>query len=699
MASKTLVALLFSSLFTSISSFEKVENLPDTYCITYLSTYLVPVSGVNNGPASEPTSRLITQGNTFPDTTIQDATLGIPTQVVESSVLETFDPSVPSSLYNSLSLPIDEPTSTPTKEPPVFLTTSLPPDSETSTPEPGPGGRAVIFRVVPSSQDTKRTFYRRALGGYVGSQTDLCDDALVFNLFRGRLFEGNAPIYYDGESYKELRGQTESLPAGAITTTFDDDGGYVQFVSSSLPDGRAGFCQVPSSGQVYLTFGASPSNCVPVRLAVVGVEECLDEAPKSVEPVFTEPTSIGAPVTEDIPRTESFPTTSVRFANSSTIGVNFPVGPTRSSVLSFATIGTDEDIDLPTVPILPTSTVEGSSLTDVAPIDDPTTEPVFPPEETTVLISSGSEIEPILASETSTVGSELETSITVDTSVAGTETADTTDTETTTTEATTAPNTTTTGDSTTIGDTTTVEYTTTATGTTDTEITTLETTITTAPDTTTADTTTTEPTTTAAPAFQRACPREINGIDLFNNAEYFDDQTRQINVPFDVGLFGEFGRTIYVSDNGLVTINSAEGAWAYANTNMPVNYLPPLTIFSYWDDMDIDRSLGHQVTYEVADDPQEGPVVRIDWCVGSYPREGGYNHWTLSLYERNPGRVLIKYDSTAKKGSSATVGLQNRNRGMFKQFSINTVNSITDSTILDFRTFDDGRTDIYRYGF
>jgi hypothetical protein len=191
----------------------------------------------------------------------------------------------------------------------------------------------------------------------------------------------------------------------------------------------------------------------------------------------------------------------------------------------------------------------------------------------------------------------------------------------------------------------------------------------------------------------------INGIDLFIGETYYDDKVRPINSPFDVGLYGEYGRTLYVSDNGQVTINDASGAWMYANGNLPASQVAPITIFTYWDDMDIDRSLGHQITYEIADNPVDGKVLKIDWCVGSYPREGGYNHWTLSLYERRPGQVMITYDSTAKKGSSATVGVQNRNKGFFKQFSINTPNSVTDKTIIEFLTREDGGTDVYRYGY
>lgn len=115
--------------------------------------------------------------------------------------------------------------------------------------------------------------------------------------------------------------------------------------------------------------------------------------------------------------------------------------------------------------------------------------------------------------------------------------------------------------------------------------------------------------------------------------------------------------------------------------------------------MDIQRARGHQVTYEVVDSPNEGKILEIDWCVGTYPRTGGYNHWTLSLYERKRGVVIVTYDSTVNKGESVTVGVQNLNRGFFRQFSHNNFNSVTSYTILEFHTFAAGGTDIYRYGY
>ncbi|CAG7559549.1 unnamed protein product [Fusarium equiseti] len=702
MASKSLISLLLSSFITSSFAFQDSKDLPETYCVTYLSTYLVPISDATTGHSSEESS------------------------VILSPIVDDF---LSTTLDTIIAVPTDDPFSTSLDGGDIVVTTSVPQDTDTLNPEPtadptapapAPGGRSIIFRIVPNSDDTKRIkrgILERDLGGVVGSQSDLCSEAIVFSLSQGRLFADESPIYYNGESYKELGGQTGPAPDNAITTTFVDDGGYIQFVNTDLPNGRAGFCQVASSGQVYITFGFAPPNCVPVRLAAVGVEECVDGASTSatdttsirtritsivqdltessgapiatsLDPILTDPATIDIPVTEDLPETRPFPTTSVRFSNTSTTSIRLPVAPTFSSVLSFVTI--DSSVEVPNLP---------TSLSEVDPIDIPSTQTTFPSEETptsrvaaepedttgssgidiiddptaTTDVSSTLETDDAFVSETSTAESEPPTTIIsvfpvtnsdIETATT-TETSEGSGTDTITTGTTTAE-------------------------------------ITTAPDTTTADTTSADPTTTAEPeppVFQRACPLAINGVDLFAGADYVNDESRPIDVPFDVGLFGEYARKIYVSDNGQVTINSDYGAWEHINTPLPAQQIAPLTIFTYWDDMEINRALGHQVTYELIDDPHTGKILKVDWCVGTFSQTEGYNHWTLSLFERSPGLVMVNYDSIVKKGESATVGVQNRNKGFFRQWSHNTGFSITDHTVMEFQTNDDGRTSIVLYGY
>ncbi|RKK20266.1 hypothetical protein BFJ65_g6964 [Fusarium oxysporum f. sp. cepae] len=159
---------------------------------------------------------------------------------------------------------LTEPIVTPSLSATDITSSTLP----TSTGVVEPPGRSVIFLVqAPSNQ--KRDIKKREIGGFVGADNpDVCTFALTFNLAEGQLFVNGLPTSYVGEDYKALGVQDEdSFVQGSITKTFGTTGRTLFFKNSGLPNGEAGFCQ-DSSGQVYITFSASPPGCVPVTLGV-----------------------------------------------------------------------------------------------------------------------------------------------------------------------------------------------------------------------------------------------------------------------------------------------------------------------------------------------------------------------------------------------------------------------------------------------
>lgn len=128
-------------------------------------------------------------------------------------------------------------------------------------------GELVILRVVTDVPENER-LRRRDIGGFIGSQSGICDNADIFTLLDGQLLAGGNPAYYNGEGFKVLRAQGRT-PSGAITRTFTRDGNKLRFQSSRFPPGEAGFCQTPSDGQVYITFSSEPAGCIPVTILVV----------------------------------------------------------------------------------------------------------------------------------------------------------------------------------------------------------------------------------------------------------------------------------------------------------------------------------------------------------------------------------------------------------------------------------------------
>lgn len=221
---------------------------PASWCFTYLSDILVPLSALQGNPAP-------TEGGA------QAATL---------SALSESQP-------EPETIPLHETTLNPTSPAP---TSSSPPTPVTvpasgSSPTPSfPALRQIILFIYPSVGDRRRKLNTRADTGFlnndVAERQQQCDNATVFTLASGQLSDSGSPIYYlPGDSYKELR-SAGPLPYGAISTNFTIDKGVLEFSNSSLPGGEAGFCEDAATGSIYLTFTSSPLGCEPVFLASYG---------------------------------------------------------------------------------------------------------------------------------------------------------------------------------------------------------------------------------------------------------------------------------------------------------------------------------------------------------------------------------------------------------------------------------------------
>ncbi|UZP46417.1 hypothetical protein NXS19_014229 [Fusarium pseudograminearum] len=140
-----------------------------------------------------------------------------------------------------------------------------------------PTGRLAILQIVTPRNKRCSINRGQTTNGFVGIDNPAsCAFATTFNLAEGQLFQDGVPVYYSGESYKELAGQELAAPedptSRAITKFFEDVGRLV-FRNSGLPSGSAGFCQTPD-GVVYLTFTSGPSGYKTVNLLVYDVSQC-----------------------------------------------------------------------------------------------------------------------------------------------------------------------------------------------------------------------------------------------------------------------------------------------------------------------------------------------------------------------------------------------------------------------------------------
>ncbi|KAF5592809.1 hypothetical protein FPCIR_5492 [Fusarium pseudocircinatum] len=667
--SRRLISLLLSGLITQAGAQYAVKE-PDTVCITYLSTYLVQA--------------------------FANATDSVPIDAVNSTS-QTFDPAFTrsttfqSGIDQSLDLTESLQTSPPLSDDSNQLITTLvtastdPADSDPTT-VPRASDQLVVFRIVPDTNDTRRKRLKRALGGFVGSTWEVCQDASAFSLVDGRLFDGGRPIYYNGEDFKELRGEQATVPRGAVATTFAGDGGFLRFRSPDLPSGEAGFCQSPGTGLVYITFTSSPAGCVSVRLSVVGVDECengqasASAAPTSTDLQTVQPT-VDSAVTS-IPFSTAIPVISTDLSDATslvdlTTRVTLSPEPEQTrpeQTISFRFSNTST-VTFPTVPI---ETSEAFSFTNIpgvtfTPPDEATTDIALPSD----VFSSESQppaddaTSSILAATTSTMP-DIDTS-TSESSVSNSGTDTTVDIETTI-------------DRETIIDTETtisIEITST-TGT-------LEPTstsdITTEVSTTTSEAETT--TTTSPPS--RACESYlINPTVLFSGDQDNEDGVEELTLPFPVGLYTESSETIYVGINGLISLFDNSIAQS-SNNPFPDNGLPSVANAAYWDNLRIKGNAGYEITYRVYDDA-DYRAVNIDWCVVDADDVVTHFMVILRAYDlSNPESVFMRYFQS-NGGKSATIAVQNLADAKSQQFSYNMENAVPDGcTVLFFTIGGDER--------
>ncbi|KAG9498029.1 hypothetical protein J7337_010911 [Fusarium musae] len=416
---KSGIISLLGSLSLPVVAFRDLEQMPESWCVTYLSTYLVPISAATSSPAE----------SSLPG--------------IDSST--SLDISVTLNPSSSLSLAPGVTSSIVTTE----VKTALP----SSTTGPGAPNEEIVFRVVPDTPDNNR-LRRRALGGFIGSPSEICDDANVFNLVDGQLLEGNVPIYFNGEDYKVFGGQQGPVPSGAITRTFFRDGDILRFQSSRIiPNGEAGFCQTPSDGVVYITFSSQPAGCIAVQLSAIGFQQCVngdvttstaatsegqqftsasslgpiisipsssDELPPGVSTLQTESnppvvtTQSNGAVTTKNPITQSIPSSTIRWSNMSS-SFEPPPETSESSIVPFSTFLFTSDSSTFIDVISSTKIVEPESSTAQELISSTADLPASEIGTTTEEASTTAEATTSAAEEATTETSEVETTINIST--------------------------------------------------------------------------------------------------------------------------------------------------------------------------------------------------------------------------------------------------------------------------------------------
>ncbi|KAM5363882.1 hypothetical protein ACJA88_013328 [Fusarium oxysporum] len=348
------VIATFLAAFNNAAAKQLAPVKLETWCITYVSTYLVPLQASSNLTEIGEATKYSSLAPAL-DVTAADNASSVTTQIKDtsSSAFETQLVDDQSTEPQSGTESTDGTTIVPTSSVEAELTSSSNTASASSIGTE-PAGRSIIF-LISLTENDKRDLSRRATGGFVGNENPgVCTFAAVFTLSDDQLLEDGIPIYYAGEEFKELSGQGQA-PSDAVTKTFLSSGGGLQFTNAKLPGGQAGFCQ-DSSGKVYITFSSGPPGCIPVDLSVYEVEQCQNGRLLGLDTSRTSSSDLTEP-TQDVTSTGEAPGQSQTLSASSADSISVESFTTSSSSTTGST-------DTATVPFgTMTSSSPGLSIT------------------------------------------------------------------------------------------------------------------------------------------------------------------------------------------------------------------------------------------------------------------------------------------------------------------------------------------------
>ncbi|CEI60206.1 unnamed protein product [Fusarium venenatum] len=174
----------------------------------------------------------------------------------------------------------------------------------------------------------------------------------------------------------------------------------------------------------------------------------------------------------------------------------------------------------------------------------------------------------------------------------------------------------------------------------------------------------------------------LNPTPVIGNSVSLDDAVEAVVLPFDVAGSGQ--STVHVSENGVISVGSNNGASTYTNGELPSLRLPPIAVCPYWDDLFLYRNRLNVIVYEVFDG-QHGTQATFEWVVGRYnfPRDDtdrSLFHFTATFYKNFPQIFRFSYYTTADEGSGATTGVQNGVIEDYRQISFDRADSVLDGT-------------------
>ncbi|KAJ6260645.1 hypothetical protein Dda_4872 [Drechslerella dactyloides] len=178
----------------------------------------------------------------------------------------------------------------------------------------------------------------------------------------------------------------------------------------------------------------------------------------------------------------------------------------------------------------------------------------------------------------------------------------------------------------------------------------------------------------AVPQVELPSPTALFGDAVNRSPSDIDDPWTSLDLPFPVTIYGLSNTTIYVSVNGFFSLNSPpppidRGQYvSFSNENLPVNvpinsesnYLPPLSVCGFWDDLFIFKGTYQGIYYQIDGSPGSR-ILSLEYYTSHFSASHEYYHFIMRYKEDKPNVVTVRYYQVSDDGVSATIGAQSVN--------------------------------------
>ncbi|RGP77228.1 hypothetical protein FLONG3_4743 [Fusarium longipes] len=148
----------------------------------------------------------------------------------------------------------------------------------------------------------------------------------------------------------------------------------------------------------------------------------------------------------------------------------------------------------------------------------------------------------------------------------------------------------------------------------------------------------------------------------------FDDIFYPIVSSFPITLYGHSSVNVFVSINGLLSLDTGDRTYTHQPLPSRTGGLPAHTLFPFWCDLFIYKDTPQGIYYEITGQAPSRSLY-VEWYVSRYGDKNQYYHFLVLLEEARPNIVTYKYFEALDKGARCTIGAQGPNSA--QQWSYN----------------------------